>query len=137
MEQQERAEPAESRPLVAKDGAFRFPSPDDSAFELVVPEKVLSDFADFKRRISARMEGVNRSNAQEQSLCVYCWMGATTNDTEQLIQLTELVSFSEIYSMMYPGTQKRQGVCRQCGGRFPMGREGCGVERYCKHSCLF
>jgi hypothetical protein len=31
-------------------------------------------------------------------------MGATTNDTEKLIQLTELVGFSEIYMQMYPGS---------------------------------
>jgi hypothetical protein len=47
---QEQAKPAENRPLLAKDGAFRFPSPDNSSFELVVPVKLLTDFNDFKRR---------------------------------------------------------------------------------------
>ena len=122
---------------MAKDGAFRFPSPDNSSFELVVPVKLLTEFAEFKRRFIEKMMCLNKNNSQDQSLCVYCWMSATTNDTEKLMQLTELVGFSEIYLQMYPGTQKRQSVCKQCGGKFPMGREGCGVQRYCKHSCLF
>lgn len=89
---------------MAKDGAFRFPSSDNSSFELVVPVKLLSDFANFKRRFMERMMCVNGNNSQDQSLCVYCWMSATTNDTEKLMQLTELVAFSEVYMQMYPGS---------------------------------
>ena len=98
--------------------------------------KLLKQFETFAQTFKLEMESANRCNPHEQSHCVYCWLQVSTNDIEQVQLLGQIVSFSEVYLQMYPGTQKRDS-CVQCGGSMPLGRDSSGRERYCKYSCLF
>ena len=66
--------PKKKRPLQAENGLWKFPSPDNKAFQLVVPEKLLDDYSVFKRRAWEVLSNVNKPNPFEQSRCVYCWV---------------------------------------------------------------
>ena len=103
---------------------------------MIVPVKLVEQFEMFRSKFKQEMEDANRCNPHEQSRCVYCWLQASTNDPVQVQMLGQIVSFSEVFMQMYPGTQKR-GSCEQCGGNMPFGRDSSGRERICKYSCLF
>ena len=99
---------------------------------LVVPEKLFDEYSVFMRKAYEELVNVNMVGIREQSRCVYCWVALSTNDIEQVEQVTQLILSADFHLCLYPFDRELGMLCVDCEGRLPMGR-----HPTCKFAHLF